>query len=215
MTVTVKICGLTDRAAVDQAVAAGADFIGFVFFPPSPRSLDPDQAAPLAEGAGGRCRRVGLFVDPSDDFLHLVLNRVPLDVIQLHGDEPPERVAEIRSRWNRPVMKALKIAEAGDLGQAGPYEPVADYFLFDAKPPKDATRPGGNANAFDWTLMTGRSWRRPWFLAGGLTPDNVASAIRISGASHVDASSGVEDAPGRKNPALIRSFIAAARKPIK
>ncbi len=195
--------------SLNAALKGGASHVGFVFFPPSPRNLSVDRAAPLAELAKGRTQRVGLFVNPDDDFLSHVLGSVDLDILQLHGDEAPDRVAEIRARWGKPVIKAFKIAEAADLDAVKPYEQIVDYFLFDAKPPKDATRPGGNAHAFDWTLMAGRSWTKPWFLAGGLTAGNVTNAIRLTGAPLVDTSSGVEDSPGQKNNFKIQSFLTA------
>lgn len=208
MTVEAKICGLTDAPTLNAAVRFGAAFVGFVFFPPSPRAVRPEQAAPLVRSVPETVRSVGLFVDPDDGLLEQVLREVPLDVLQLHGDEPVERLAEIKAKTGLPVMKALKIAEAEDLAPARRYEQVADYLMFDAKPPKEATRPGGNANAFDWTLLRGQSWTKPWFLAGGLTPDNVAGAVKMTGTRLVDTSSGVEDAPGRKNAEKIRRFLA-------
>ncbi|MDJ0684052.1 MAG: phosphoribosylanthranilate isomerase [Alphaproteobacteria bacterium] len=212
MNVGVKICGLTDQTALNAAVEAGADYVGLVFFPPSPRAVTPDQAAALAGGVEGRVKRVGLFVDPSDDEIDAVLARAPLDLLQLHGDESPDRAGALRRRTGLPVIKALKIAEAEDLDAAQAYEGRVDFLLFDAKPPKGATRPGGNAEAFDWTLLAGRDWSQPWFLAGGLTADNIGAARRISGARLIDASSGVEDAPGRKSADKIREFVAAARR---
>ncbi len=204
--IRVKICGIREAVGYDTAVDAGADDIGFNFFPPSPRAVTPAVAAALsARHPGGPCR-VGLFVAPSDDEIAAVLAVVPLDVLQLYVDAA--RAAEVRARFGLPVWRAVGVAVAADL-------PVAmdgvDRLLIETKAPKDATRPGGNAATFDWTLL--RGWRAPgpWLLAGGLTAGNVAAAIGVTGAVHVDVSSGVESAPGHKDPALIRGFVAAAR----
>ena len=215
MAVAVKICGLNDPAGLEAAVAAGAELIGLNFFPPSPRSVTPAAAAALfalapSRAAGGP-ERVGLFVDPDDDRLDAVLAALPLDVIQLHGAEAPGRVAAIRARLGRPVMKVIGIASAGDLAEIDRYAPVADRLLLDARPPPGATLPGGNAVAFDWSLLAGRAVPRPWLLAGGLTPGNVAGEIRVTGAPGVDVSSGVESARGRKDPGLIRDFVRQAK----
>ena len=207
----VKICGVNDAAGFDAAVAGGADMIGFVFFPPSPRAVTPAGAAALSARASGGPERVGLFVDPDDALLDAVLAALPLDVIQLHGEESPVRAAAIGARTGRPVMKAIGVAVPADLDQLAAYAPVVDRFLLDAKPPPGAALPGGNAAAFDWRLTAGRAIPRPWLLAGGLTPLTVAEAIRQSGAPGVDVSSGVERARGVKDPALIAAFIAAAR----
>lgn len=211
MPVEVKICGITDEDAMDAAIEAGADYVGLVFFPPSPRNVTPDRAAELVEFAPGDVTKVGLFVDPDDSTLDAVLTRVRLDLLQLHGHETPERVEAIRLEYGLPVMKVLSVSDAADLDAAEPYLAVADRLLFDAKPPKGAVLPGGNATSFDWSILTGRKWGLPWMLAGGLTPANVAEAVRISGASCVDVSSGVESAPGVKDAEKIRAFIAAAR----
>jgi phosphoribosylanthranilate isomerase len=211
MTVQVKICGLTAREGVDAALKARADFAGLVFFPASPRHLGLDQAGGLAAMLRGRVRIVTLMVDPADGEVKDVVAAISPDLIQLHGKETPARVAEIASLAKRPIIKALAIAEAGDVVLAHAYEAVADYFLFDAKADAAATRPGGLGAAFDWQLLGGRSFKRPWGLAGGLTPENVARAIRIAGPAFVDASSGVEDAPGRKSPEKVAAFALAAR----
>lgn len=211
MPVEVKICGITDEDAMDAAIEAGADYVGLVFFPPSPRNVTPDRAAELVEFAPGDVTKVGLFVDPDDSTLDAVLTRVRLDLLQLHGHETPERVEAIRLEYGLPVMKVLSVSDAADLDAAEPYLAVADRLLFDAKPPKGAVLPGGNAVSFDWSILTGRKWGLPWMLAGGLTPANVAEAVRISGASCVDVSSGVESAPGIKDAEKIRAFVAAAR----
>jgi phosphoribosylanthranilate isomerase len=210
-----KICGLNDAAGLDAAVAGGAAMIGLVFFPPSPRAVTPAQAAALAARApgleAGGPLRVGLFVDASDDAIAAVLGALPLDILQLHGEEDPARCAALRARFGRPVMKALGIATKADLGLLDLYAPAVDRFLLDAKPPPGATIPGGNAEVFDWSLLTGRTIPRPWLLAGGLTPENVAAAIRATGAPGVDVSSGVERARGVKDPLRIAAFLDAVR----
>lgn len=211
MAVDAKICGITDPQAMDAAVRHGAALIGLVFFPPSPRAVSVDEAAMLASRVPDRVARVGLFVDPDDELIDQVLARVPLDAIQLHGDEPVDRCAGLKARTGREVHKAIKVRDAGDLVAADRYAKVCDRLLFDAKPPADATRPGGNAETFDWTVLEGRSWPVPWLLAGGLTPDNVKSAIRMTGCPGVDASSGLESAPGKKDPAKIAAFLNAVR----
>ena len=179
MSVAAKICGLSTAAAVDAAVTGGARFVGFVFYPPSPRNVTPEQAAALAAPVPRRVTRVGLFVDASNAILEGVLARVPLDLLQFHGSEDPRRVAEVKSRFGKPVMKAIPIAGPGDPDAAIPYLEVADWLLFDAKPPRaDAgALPGGNGLAFDWQLLSGRSWSRPWMLSGGLTARNLAEAV--------------------------------------
>ena len=212
MSVTVKICGINDAAAFDAAVEAGADMVGFVFYPPSPRAVAPAQAAALsARHPGGGPLRVGLFVNAADGLIEAALAALPLDLLQLHGAEDPARCAAIRARFGRPVMKALGVATAVDLDVLDAFAPVVDRFLLDARPPPGASLPGGNAASFDWSLTAGRRIPRPWLLAGGLTPENVAEAVRASGASGVDVSSGVERARGAKDPALIRAFVRAAR----
>ncbi len=213
MSIEVKLCGIKTPEAMDAAVEAGADMVGFNFYPPSPRAVEPDVAAGLAQRAGTRTLRVGLFVEPDNELLVRVTQSVPLDLLQLHGDLPPKRIAEIRERFGLPVMLARPIAREDDLRAVAPFEPLVDRFLFDAKPPKtmkDAL-PGGNAISFDWQLLAGRSFRRPWMLAGGLTTDNLAQAVEISGAKAVDTASGVEDAPGKKSVEKIKAFVAAAR----
>ena len=206
----VKICGLNAPDAI--AAATGADFAGFNFYPPSSRAVAPAQAAKLAGRLPRRVRRVALFVDPDDAALRATFIHLRPDIVQLHGKETPERVAAIRDAFSVQVMKAVHVGAAADLDAARDYEGVADWLLFDATPPKrpDAL-PGGNATSFDWSLLQGRRWAKPWMLSGGLTPETVAEAVRITGASAVDVSSGVEDRPGHKTPALIAAFIAAAR----
>ncbi len=209
--VEIKICGITSEEAMEAAVEAGADYVGLVFFPPSPRCVTPERAAELVEFLPADLVKVGLFVDPDDSTLDRVLSQVRLDLVQVHGRETPERLEQTRLEYGLPVMKVIPVSEAADLAAANPFLAVADRLLFDAKPPKGATLPGGNAVSFDWTLLQGRKWGLPWMLAGGLTPDNVAEAVRITGARAVDVSSGVESAPGIKDPARIRAFIKAAR----
>jgi len=212
MTIEVKICGLTTADAVAAAAGAGARYVGFVFFPPSPRHLDPDRAAALAAQVPDGIVKVGLFVDPDDATLDRTLARVPLDMIQIHGSETPRRAAAIRARAERPVMKSIAVATAADLTSVAPYLPCVDRLLFDAKAPAGAGPPGGNARAFDWRLLAGRNWPLPWMLAGGLTADNLADAVKISAARAVDVSSGVEDRPGHKDPNRIAAFMAAAAR---
>ena len=210
----VKICGLTQPEHVAAAVEAGAAFVGFVFFPKSPRNLTPAAAAALAQVVPPGVARVGLFVNPDDALLDAVLAVVPLDILQLHGSETPDRVAEIKARTGLPVMKAVGVAAPRDLDALWDYGLVADMLLIDAKPPKGADLPGGNGLAFDWRLLVGRKFLTPWMLAGGLTPDNVAEAIRLTRAPGIDVSSGVESAPGIKDPDRIRRLIARATAPI-
>ncbi|MBT5296307.1 MAG: phosphoribosylanthranilate isomerase [Octadecabacter sp.] len=210
--VKVKICGLRTVADVMAAADAGASYVGFVFFPKSPRNVTIDEAAALAIEVPMGVAKVALVVNADDAFLDALTAKVPLDMLQLHGSETPARVAEVKARYSLPVMKAIGISTAADLEKIDTYAAVADQLLIDAKPPKDANLPGGNGNAFDWQLLAGRKyWTKPWMLAGGLTMDNVASAIATTGATQVDLSSGVESAPGVKDPALIHAFIAAAR----
>lgn len=211
MTIEVKICGVNSPEALAWAAEAGADFVGFVFFPASPRAVTPEQAGAISASLAGGPRRVGLFVDPADALLEAALAAARLDVIQLHGEESPARVAEIRTRFGVPVMKALGIATEADLAQVAEYAPVVDRLLLDAKPPPDAVLPGGNAAPFEWRLARLAPIPKPWLLAGGLTPANVAEAIAASGAPGVDVSSGVERARGVKDAGLIRDFVGAAR----
>lgn len=215
MPVQVKICGINSAAAADAALRAGAEFGGLVFFAKSPRNLTLDQAAPLAARMKGRLRLVALVVDESDDALGAIAGRIKPDFFQLHGKEPPRRVAEIVARFGIPAIKALALSEPADLPQVTAYEKMTEMFLFDAAPAADATRPGGHGAAFDWRMLKDKDVRRPWFLAGGLTPENVARAIEVSGASHVDVSSGVESAPGIKSDARIAEFVAAAKGKVR
>lgn len=209
--IRVKICGLRSADDISAAAKAGAAYVGFVFFPKSPRHVQIGQAAELAGLVPVGLCKVALTVNATDDELDAITAAVPLDMLQLHGKESPERVAEVKARYGLPVMKAIGVADATDLPQIDLYSAVADQLLIDAKPPRDAALPGGNGLAFDWRLLAGRKyWQRPWMLAGGLTPDNVAEAIRMTGASQVDVSSGVEEGPGQKSPELIRAFVEAA-----
>lgn len=212
--VRAKICGLTCEEDVATAVAAGAAYVGFVFYAPSPRAVTPEAAAHLADAAPPGVCKVGLFVDPADEFLDAALALAPIDMIQLHGRETPERTLAVRARYGLPVMKAVAIATEDDVPAIAAHEAAADQILCDAKPPPDAVAsagalPGGNGVAFDWRLLAGRRWRRPWMLAGGLTAATVTDAVRLTGARQVDVSSGVEAAPGRKDPERIRAFLAA------
>ncbi|MEJ0011464.1 MAG: phosphoribosylanthranilate isomerase [Bauldia sp.] len=211
MSLTVKICGLSTEETLDAALAAGADMVGFVFFPRTPRFVSNEKAAGLVKRVRGRAETVALAVDFDDATLGAIVEAVNPDWLQLHGKESVERVAELRRRFGKRVLKAVGIAGAADLDTARNYAAVADMLLLDAKPPKDATRPGGNANTFDWTILSGFRPAVPYLLSGGLTPANVGEALRITGAPGVDVSSGVETAPGAKSPDLIRAFITNAR----
>ena len=206
-----KICGLTTAEAVDASLAGGAGYLGFVFFPNSPRNIEPHAAAELARPARGRANIVALLVDPSPDLVDDMVRELRPDLIQLHGRESPERVVALRDTHGVRVIKALGVRQGTDLDAAPAYEAAADHLMLDAKAAEDADRPGGHGGAFDWSLLLGRTPAKPWFLAGGLTPDNVAEAIRATGAPMVDVSSGVESAPGVKSPALIAAFLEAAR----
>jgi phosphoribosylanthranilate isomerase len=209
--IRVKICGLRDAATIRGAADAGAAYVGFVFFPKSPRNITIADAARLAADVPMGVAKVALLVDPDDALLDAVTADVPLDMLQLHGQETPERVTEIKARYGLPVMKAVGVASADDLAQLDAYGRVADQLLVDTKAPKDRDRPGGNGMAFDWSLIAGRRWPVPWMLAGGLTAANVGEAIAVTGARQLDLSSAVESAPGVKDPALIDRFIAAVR----
>lgn len=209
--VRVKICGLRTAADVAAVAAAGAGYAGFVFFPKSPRHLTVEVARDLALLAPEGLCKVALTVDADDATLDAILGAVPLDMLQLHGHETPGRVAEVRARYGLPVMKAMGVVDEGDLAGLMEMSLAADQLLIDAKPPKGAALPGGNGLAFDWRLLVGRKWLRPWMLAGGLTPENVAQAVRLTGARQVDVSSGVESAPGVKDAARIAAFVQAAQ----
>ena len=202
----VKICGINSPEAFDATVQAGADYLGFVFFPPSPRYVTPVEAAVLSARADGGPKRVGLFVDPGFDEIDEVLQEISLDILQVHAS--PAAVAALRDRFGRPVWRQLGVASAADFPAA---DERADGYVVEAKPPPGATRPGGNAIRADWALLSTFRPAKPWLLAGGLNPGNVAEAIAQTGALGVDVSSGVETAPGKKSPELIRAFVAAAR----
>ena len=211
MTIQVKICGLTTPDAIDAAVGAGAVYGGLVFHPKSPRFVALEKARILAERMRGRLKSVALITDMDDAGIAELVKTVAPEFLQLHGSESVQRTAEIRARFGLAVIKVQPVAEAADLAVAADYEKVADMLMFDAKPPKGAERPGGHGAAFDWKILSGRAFRKPWFLAGGLDPENVARAIALSGAELVDVSSGVESAPGVKDAARIQAFINAAR----
>jgi phosphoribosylanthranilate isomerase len=209
---TVKICGLSTAATLDAALEAGADMVGFVFFPKSPRHIDLATARALGRQARGHATIVALSVDADDDTLKRIVDALSPDLMQLHGSESPARVKEISELCARPTMKAIGVAARKDLAAAGAYEGVVDTLLIDAKPPKGAALPGGNGRPFDWSLTRDFHARGPWLLSGGLDPDTVAAAIALSQARGVDVSSGVESAPGVKDPARIRAFVATARR---
>ncbi len=210
MGVRAKICGINTVDAAEAAAANGADFVGFVFYPPSPRDVAPNQAADIAQTLGGRVSTVGLFVDADDATIAGTLAQVPLDMLQLHGAESPDRVRAVRTRHQRPVMKAIAIAAADDLDRARAYEAAADWLLFDARPAQESDLPGGNARAFDWQVLAEARFSRPWMLSGGLSAANLAEAVAVTGAETVDVSSGVEDRRGHKDPDLIAAFLTAA-----
>jgi phosphoribosylanthranilate isomerase len=211
MSVAAKICGLSTGDAVAAAVAGGARYVGFVFYPPSPRAVTAATAARLVMAMPAGILRVGLFVDAEDAAIAAVLEHVSLDLLQFHGNESPQRVAAARRRFGRPIIKAVTIGSPHDIAIGEGYEGAADLLLFDAKPPRRSDAlPGGNGLAFDWRLIAGRRWPCPWILSGGLTPDLLAEAVRISGAAIVDVSSGVERRPGDKDPDKIRAFLAVA-----
>jgi phosphoribosylanthranilate isomerase len=211
MPVEVKVCGLTDPRSLAAAVLGGARWLGFIFYPPSPRALTPRQAADLTAQAPAGCIKVGVLVDPDDALLDEVLGAVPLDCLQLHGAETPARVAAIKARTGRAVIKALRVAERADLAPIPGYAAVADMLLFDAKPPPDPSLlPGGNGLSFDWRLLQGLEVERPWLLSGGLSADNLAAAVTLCAARAVDVSSGVERRPGEKDPGKITRFLEVA-----
>ncbi|WP_417250572.1 phosphoribosylanthranilate isomerase [Celeribacter sp.] len=211
MDTRVKICGLRTPDAVSAAVEAGAQYVGFVFFPKSPRNVDIETARALALDVPVGVAKVALVVNASDEELDRLTGEVPIDMLQLHGSESLERVAEVRDRFGLPVMKAVGVSEPRDVQALDAYGMVADQLLVDAKPPKNGALPGGNGLSFDWRLISKRGWNAPWMLAGGLTVDNVVQAVQMTGAKQVDLSSGVESAPGVKDPAKIRAFMAALR----
>lgn len=214
MPVEVKICGINSTAAADAALAARAEFGGLVFFAKSPRHLSLDQGEKLADRMRGKLKLVALVVDEGDAALAAIASRIKPDFFQLHGRETPRRTAEIAARFGVPVIKALPLAAADDLARAEDFEQMAAMFLFDAPAAPEATRPGGHGAAFDWKILKAKRLSRPWFLAGGLNPENVAHAIEASGAEKVDVSSGVESAPGVKSERRILDFAAAVRQKV-
>jgi phosphoribosylanthranilate isomerase len=210
MGIAAKICGLSTEEAIAAAVAGGAAYLGLVFYPPSPRAVTPHHAARLCAAVPKSVAMVGLFVDANDAAIEAVLEAAPIDILQFHGSETPQRVAEAKLRFGRPIMKAVAIAGPPDVLGAARYEDVADLLLFDAKPHRPDALPGGNGLAFDWELLAGRPWRRPWMLSGGLTAELLPEAVHVSGAAAVDVSSGIESRPGEKDLGKIRAFLAAA-----
>jgi phosphoribosylanthranilate isomerase len=215
MAIIVKICGLTSAEAAEAAARAGAEYGGLVFHPASPRNLALEQARALSAAMRGRLKRVALVADPTDAELAAIIAAAEPEFLQLHGNESVARTAEIRARFGKPVIKALPVSDRDSLNVAADYEAVADMLLFDARAPQGAQRAGGHGAAFDWTLLTNRSLGKPWFLAGGLNPGNVARAVALSGAMMVDVSSGVESAPGIKSAERIAQFISATRQPVQ
>src|SRR4029079_16761399 len=211
MSLTVKICGLSTRETLDAALVAGADMVGFVFFPPSPRHLSLETARELGRQAKGRAAKVALSVDADDATLENIVETLQPDLLQLHGKETTARVRDIKAKFGLPVMKVIAVETSADLAALPGYASVADRILFDARAPKDATRPGGLGSVFDWHLLENLDLKLPFMVSGGLTADNVAEAVRVTRAGGVDVSSGVERSPGVKDPDLIRDFIRAAR----
>lgn len=211
MPIDVKICGIKTPEAIDAAVAGGAKMLGFVFFDKSPRNITRDEARDLLARVPQGVLKVALMVGPDDAQADSIARQLPFDLIQLHGFESVERVAALKSITGLPAMKAIGIAGPEDIARAHAYEDVCERILLDAKPPKGAVLPGGNALSFDWNLIAGEKWRKPWLLAGGLNAENLAEAVKTSGADFVDVSSGVEDAPGRKSVEKIRAFLDLAQ----
>ncbi len=207
----IKICGLSTPETLDAALDAGADMVGFVFFPPSPRTLTFEAAAALSVQTGHRALKVALSVDADNALLEGIVEHLKPDILQFHGKETPERILTVKARYGLPVMKAIHISELSDLEAVATYEDAADRLLFDARPPKGATLPGGNGAAFDWTILRNVQTARPWMLSGGLSPANVAEALAVTHARGVDVSSGVETSPGVKDASLIHEFIRRAR----
>ena len=212
MPAIVKICGLSEPVSLEAALEARADMVGFVFFARSPRHVGLDAARALGARVAGRARKVALTVDADDATLAAIVAALRPDLLQLHGSETPARVRAVRVAFGLPVVRSIAIAEAADLARVAPFDAVADHLLFDARPPGGADRPGGNGEAFDWTLLRGVKTRKPWLLAGGLTSETIARALSATGATGLDVSSGVESAPGVKDVAKIAAFIAEARR---
>ena len=211
MGVQAKICGISTPEAVSAALDGGAMWLGFMFFPKSPRNLAPDAAGRLAQPVRGQAKIVAVLVDPDDGEVDRVAQVLKPDLIQLHGAETPARARAIGVRAGTGIIKALPVSEGSDLAAAARYETVVEHLMFEGRPAPNADRPGGGGQAFDWTLLAGRRFQRPWFLAGGLDPWNLSEAVQQSGAPLVDVSSGVERGPGLKDPALIRAFLDAAK----
>lgn len=213
MTVNAKTCGLSTLDTLNAALDAKAEYVGFVFYPPSPRNVELEQVKQLSQAVDKRAKKVGVFVNPDDDFLTKAIKAADLDYVQLHGNEPIERVQYIQKRFNVKVIKAISIASVSDIARAHEYEKFADMLLFDAKPPVDLddALPGGNGLEFDWKLISGKEWKIPWMLSGGLDATNVKEAIKISGAKIVDVSSGLEEEPGRKSIDKIKAFMEAVQ----
>jgi len=211
MTIDVKVCGISDAMHAHAAAMHGAKWLGFIFFPPSPRNLTLDAARKLAQQLPKGPKRVGVFVDASDELLNNAVTAMSLDVVQLHGNETPDDVARIKEMLGVRVIKAIGVSTEDDLSKAGPYLPHVDRILFDAKPPKGATLPGGNATSFPWYILKGKKLPYKWMLAGGLKADNVAEAVAASGAKALDVSSGLETAPGKKSSAAIQHFLQAVK----
>ena len=208
MTVTAKICGINDPKAMQAAISGNASYVGLVFYPKSPRAVNPGEAMALASVVPERIQKVGLFVNPDNEQIIRTLSVVKLDIIQLHGEESPERVSDLKKRTGKKIMKVIKISEPEDLQTVEAFVRIAEFLMFDAKPPLGkGALPGGNAVSFDWRILHGRQWPVPWMLAGGLNSGNISEAVRLSGASIVDTSSGVEDFPGFKNPRKIEEFL--------
>jgi phosphoribosylanthranilate isomerase len=212
MALIVKICGLSTPEALDVALDASADMVGFVFFPASPRNVAPAASLALGTRVRGRARKVALTVDADDELFDAIVENLQPDLLQLHGKESPPRIAALRKRFGLPLMKAIAVETKSDLAAIKTYEPVADRLLFDARAPREATRPGGLGKSFDWHLLENLDLKLPFMLSGGLDAGNVAEALRITRAPGVDVSSGVESAPGVKDPERIRAFIRAARE---
>lgn len=209
MALDIKMCGLKTDATLDAALAGGASHVGFIFFPKSPRNIEPTEAGRLRVAARGKAKAVAVTVDADDDLLDRIVSAMAPDMLQLHGSETPERVAAVKARYGLPVVKAFSVREAADLKAIEPYRGIADRFLFDARPPKGSELPGGNGIAFDWSLLAAIPVGTAYFLSGGLNAGNIGEALRVADPPAIDISSGVESAPGVKDPALIQSFFRA------
>ena len=208
--IAIKFCGLRKLDDIETAARTGARYVGLMFFPPSPRHLELEQAQALVQATPSDLSKVGVSVNPTNTFLETLLSYVSLDMLQLHGQESPERIAEIKKKFGLPVIKAIGLSDSSDLPQIAQYTQAADQILVDAKPPKGGALPGGNALSFDWRLIKNQQWTKPWLLAGGLTPENVGQAIALTNAKQIDVSSGIESYPGMKDPQLMEKFAKAA-----